>query len=144
MDVKKYLESKRNIRLLCLIDNKNILDALDLNYYQSLGSLDDYRRNSFSDNDLVVMIIDHRHLSKDDIFKNNFGLQNVMLLIVNDDSFNRNMTKYTNLLFSYGYKHFGLSDNEKAHVFIYDISEYKDNPDWLNNKNWANPEQWEK
>ena len=37
-----------------------------------------------------------------------------------------------------------LSEMKKVDVFIYDISEYKNNPDWLNNKNWANPELWEK
>ena len=67
-----------------------------------------------------------------------------MLLVVDDGELNKNITKYTNMLFSYGYKYFGLSDNEKAQVFIYDISDYKDEPDWLNNKNWANPELWEK
>ena len=59
-----------------------------------------------------------------------------MLLVANDDELNKKITKYTNTLFSYGYKYYGLSDNDKAHIFIYDISDYKDNPDWLNNKNW--------
>ena len=67
-----------------------------------------------------------------------------MLLITNDDRFKKNNTKYLNMFFGYGYKYFGLSSNRKVHVFIYDISDYKDNPDWLNNKNWANPELWEK
>ena len=48
------------------------------------------------------------------------------------------------MFFGYGYKYFGPSSNKKVQVFVYDISDYKDNPDWLNNKNWANPELWEK
>ena len=67
-----------------------------------------------------------------------------MLLILDGTEFNDQSTDLKNMLFSYGYKYFGLVCDEKVHVFIYDISEYKDNPDWLNNKNWANPELWEK
>ena len=48
------------------------------------------------------------------------------------------------MFFGYGYKYYGPSSNNKVQIFIYDISEYKDNPDWLNSKNWANPELWEK
>ena len=48
------------------------------------------------------------------------------------------------LIISYGYKYHGKTNNDKGVIFIYDIAEYKDNPDWLNNKNWANPELWEK
>tara|TARA_Y100001936_G_scaffold218236_1_gene230748 strand:+ start:4663 stop:5097 length:435 start_codon:yes stop_codon:yes gene_type:complete len=144
MDVKKYLGNKQSIRILSMIDNKDIIDSFDLDSYPIIPSLDDYKKNLFTDNELVVIIIDHNFISKNEIFKNNFGLQNVMLLVANDDLLNKNMTKYTNILFSYGYKYFGLSENDEAQVFIYDISEYKDNPDWLNNKNWANPELWEK
>ena len=67
-----------------------------------------------------------------------------MLLITNDDRFKKNNTKYLNMFFGYGYKYYGPSSNSKVQVFIYDISEYKDSPDWLNSKNWANPELWEK
>ena len=67
-----------------------------------------------------------------------------MLLITNDDKFKKNNTTYLNMFFGYGYKYFGPSSNRKVQIFIYDISDYKDNPDWLNNKNWANPELWEK
>ena len=144
MDVKKYIDNKKNIRILSVIDNKDIIESFDLDCYPSISSLEDYKNNLFTDNELVVIIIDHNCISRSEIFKNNFGLQNVMLLVMNDNHLNDNMTKYTNILFSYGYKYFGLSDNDKVQVFIYDISEYKDSPDWLNNKNWANPELWEK
>ena len=144
MDIKEYIDNKKNIRILSVIDNKDIIKSFDLDCYPSILSLEDYKKNLFTDNELVVIIIDHNCISRNEIFKNNFGLQNIMLLVINDNHLNDNMTKYTNILFSYGYKYFGLSDNEKAQVFIYDISEYKDNPDWLNNKNWANPELWEK
>ncbi len=144
MDVKKYLENKKNIRILSMIDNEDIAKSFGLGCHVNISSLDDYKKNLFTDNELIIMIIDHSCISKNEIFKNNFGLQNIMLLVVNNDYLNNNLTEYTNRLFSYGYKYFGLSNNDKAHVFIYDISEYKDNPDWLNNKNWANPDLWEK
>ena len=67
-----------------------------------------------------------------------------MLLITNDDKFKKNTTEHMNMFFGYGYKYFGSSISNKAEVFVYDIADYKDNPDWLNNKNWANPELWEK
>ena len=144
MDVKKYLDNKNNIRILSMVDNKDIIESFDLGCYSSIPSLEDYKKNLFTDNELVIIIMDHHCISRNEIFKNNFGLQNVMLLVMNDDYLNNNMTKYTNILFSYGYKYFGLSNNHMAQVFIYDISEYKDSPDWLNNKYWANPELWEK
>jgi len=37
-----------------------------------------------------------------------------------------------------------LVQSEGAHIFGFDISGYKDTPDWLNAKNWANPELWGK
>jgi hypothetical protein len=47
-------------------------------------------------------------------------------------------------MISHGYRYFGNTTNDKAVIFIYDISKYKENPDWLNSNNWANPELWEK
>jgi hypothetical protein len=55
-----------------------------------------------------------------------------------------NETQCKNIFISYGYKCQGKTADDKVSVFIYDIAEYKDNPDWLNNENWANPELWEK
>ena len=73
MDVKKYLDNKQNIRILSVIDNKDIIDNFDLDCYPSISSLDDYKKNLFTDNELVVIIIDHNFISKNEIFKNNFG-----------------------------------------------------------------------
>ena len=70
-------------------------------------------------------------------------LNNTLLIIINNNDFNANDTYYRKLLISYGYKYQKIND-AKIKVFIYDISEYKDNPDWLNSENWANPDLWEK
>ena len=144
MDIEKYISDKKNVRVLKLVDDGDFLKELDSFTYKSIDSLDDYKKNVFSDDELIVVITDLESLVASDFFKKNFGLQNIMLLITNDDKFKKNNTKYLNMFFGYGYKYYGPSNNRKVQVFIYDISDYKDNPDWLNNKNWANPELWEK
>ena len=144
MDIEKYISNKKNVRVLKLVDDSDFLKELDSCTYESIVSLDSYKKNDFSDDELVVIIADLESLADSDIFKKNYGLHNIMLLITDDDKFKKNNTKYLNMFFGYGYKYFGLSSNRKVQVFIYDISDYKDNPDWLNNKNWANPELWEK
>jgi len=144
VDIEKYINDKKNVRVLKLVDDADFLKELNSSTYKSIDSLDDYKKNVFSDDELIVVITDLESLTASDFLKKNFGLQNIMLLITNDDKFKKNNTKYLNMFFGYGYKYFGPSSNRKVQVFIYDISDYKDNPDWLNNKNWANPELWEK
>ena len=144
MNIKKYISNKSNIRVLKLVDNGDLLEELGSCTYESIDSLENYKKNVFSDDELVVIVSDLRSLSDSEFLRNNYGLHNIMLLIANDDKFKENSTKYMNMFFGYGYKYFGSSNNNKVQVFIYDISDYKDNPDWLNNKNWANPELWEK
>ena len=144
MDIEKYISNKKNVRVFKLVDDGDLLKELDSCTYESIDSLDNYKINVFSEDELVVIITDLESLTNSDFLKKNYGLQNIMLLITDDDKFKKNNTKYLNMFFGYGYKYFGPSRNTKVQVFIYDISEYKDNPDWLNSKNWANPELWEK
>jgi len=144
VDIEKYISNKKNVRVLKLVDDGDLLKELDSCTYESIDSLDNYKINVFSEDELVVIITDLESLTNSDFLKKNYGLQNIMLLITDDDKFKKNNTKYLNMFFGYGYKYYGPSSNSKVQVFIYDISEYKDNPDWLNSKNWANPELWEK
>tara|TARA_B100000123_G_scaffold221740_1_gene170234 strand:+ start:13 stop:447 length:435 start_codon:yes stop_codon:yes gene_type:complete len=144
VDIEKYISNKKNVRVLKLVDDGDLLKELDSCTYESIDSLDNYKINVFSEDELVVIITDLESLTNSDFLKKNYGLQNIMLLITDDDRFKKNNTKYLNMFFGYGYKYYGPSSNKKAQVFVYDISDYKDNPDWLNNKNWANPELWEK
>ncbi len=144
MDIEKYISNKKNVRVFKLVDDGGLLKELDSCTYENIDSLDNYKINVFSEDELVVIITDLESLTNSDFLKKNYGLQNIMLLITNDDKFKNNNSKYLNMFFGYGYKYFGPSNNKKVQVFIYDISDYKDNPDWLNNKNWANPELWEK
>ena len=144
MDIEKYLSSKSSVRVLKLVDDGDLLQELGSCTYEIIESADNYKKNIFSEDELVVIIADLESLADSDIFKKNYGLHNIMLLIADDDEFKKNNTEYMNMFFGYGYKYFGTSNNNKVQIFIYDISDYKDNPDWLNNKNWANPELWEK
>ena len=144
MDIEQYLSNKSSVRVLNLVDDGDLLKELGSCTYEIIDSPDNYIKNVFSDDELVVIITDLDSLTDSDFFKKNFGLQNIMMLVTNDDKFKNNNTKYLNMFFGYGYKYFGPSSNRKVQIFIYDISDYKDNPDWLNNKNWANPELWEK
>ena len=50
------------------------------------------------------------------------------------------------MLMSLGFKMiFKLNENNLFYFFYtYNISSYKNIPDWLNSDNWANPELWEK
>ena len=144
MDIEKYIKNKSNVRVLKFVDDVDVLEDLDSCTHESIDWLENYEKNVFSDDELLVIITNLKSLSDSYIFEKNFGLHNIMLLISNDDEYKKNTTKYMNMLFGYGYKYFGSSNNDKVQVFIYDISDYKDNPDWLNNKDWANPELWEK
>ena len=144
MDIEKYLSNKSNVRVLKLVDDGDLLQELGSCTYEIIESADNYKKNIFSEDELVVIIADLESLADSDIFKKNHGIHNIMLLITDDDKFKKNNTEYMNMFFGYGYKYFGTSNNNKVQIFIYDISDYKDNPDWLNNKNWANPELWEK
>tara|TARA_B100000035_G_scaffold311598_1_gene321428 strand:- start:3238 stop:3681 length:444 start_codon:yes stop_codon:yes gene_type:complete len=144
INIKKYIDNKRSVKVLSLTSNKDILKQLKLDGYEIIKNINDYSKNVFSDNQLLVIVMDSKALVNDSIFKKNYSSNNIMLLILNGTEFTDYSTDLKNMLFSYGYKYFGLVCDEKVHVFIYDISEYKDSPEWLNNKNWANPELWEK
>ena len=56
------------------------------------------------------------------------------------------ITDTHNMLMSLGFKMiFKLNENNLFYFFYaYNISSYKNMPDWLNSDNWANPELWEK
>ena len=144
MNIENYISNKKSVRVLKLVDDGDLLQELGSCTYEIIDSPDNYKKNVFSEDELVVIISDLENLTDSNIFKKNYGLHNIMLLITDDDKFKKNTTKYMNMFFGYGYKYFGSSNNNKVQIFVYDISDYKDNPDWLNNKNWANPELWEK
>ena len=56
------------------------------------------------------------------------------------------ITNTHNMLMSLGFKMIFKSNENNLFYFFYayNISSYKNIPDWLNSDNWANPELWEK
>ena len=87
MDIEKYLKNKSNVRVLKLVDDGDLIGELDSCAYEYIVSLDNYKKNVFSDNELVVIIADLRTMINSGVFKNNYGLHKIMLLISNDDEF---------------------------------------------------------
>ena len=129
MNIKNYIDSKSLVKIFSIDDNKKILKNLRLESYDLIKSLDEYKKNVFSDGELLVIIMNYSNLKDGSIFENISGINNIMLLVNNNTEFTESDLKYKNILIGYGYKYFGLSEDNKADVFIYDISEYKDEPD---------------
>jgi hypothetical protein len=144
MNITDYINQKNTCYVFNLTKNKTILNELNLADHPSSDKYEKSTENIFSDKDLVIFITDSRKVKNKTIFKITNKLNNVLVYIIDDKYTKENETQCKNIFFSYGYKYHGRCNNDKVLVFIYDIAEYKDNPDWLNNKNWANPELWEK
>ena len=143
MNIEKYIENKENINIYNLTKNNDIISTYNLENYSIHYNMDVINANPFSEEQLFIFIIDVNQL-KQTFFNKINGLNNILLFISNNNDFKRNETDYIKLLISYGYKYHKIDADDKIKVFIYDISEYKDNPDWLNSENWANPELWDK
>ena len=144
MKINEYLKKKSSVKLFTSMDHKSIQNVSNISSFKVIESLENIIKNPLSDDELLLLITDLKSLSNQTILKYNYGASDIMLLLINDSTFSDNQTETENTLFSYGYKYHGPSDDNLFQVFIYEISSYKDNPDWLNNKNWANPELWEK
>ncbi len=142
MNIKEYINSKIGVSIYNLTKNNEIISTFNLSDYPTFYDMKVINTNPFSGEQLFVFILNSNKLNK--LFFNKINnLSNTLLFVDNDDDFKNNPTYYKKLLISHGYKYHKV-DNNKIMVFIYDISEYKDNPDWLNSENWANPDLWEK
>jgi hypothetical protein len=144
MDIINYINKKNKCYVFNLTKSKTILNELNLMDYPYSDKYEKSTENIFSDKDLAIFIIDSHEVKSKSIFKIANKMNNVLVYIIDDTYMQNNDTQCKNIFFSYGYKYQGKCNDDKVLVFIYDIAEYKDNPDWLNNKNWANPELWEK
>jgi len=143
MNIIKYINNKKNVIVYDLVKNKKIISTYGLENYPTFYNMDSIDNNPFSETQLFIFIIESDKLNNLFFNKTNM-LNNTLLFIINNDDFKINSTAYKKLLISHGYKYQKIEDNKITKVFIYDISDYKDNPDWLNSENWANPELWEK
>ena len=144
MDIKNYISQKNKCCVFNLTKNDAILNELNLANYPNSDKYKESFENVFSEKDLIIFIIDSHKVKNKTIFKIANNLNNVLVYTIDDKYTQDNETQCKNIFFSYGYKYQGKCNDDTVLVFLYDIAEYKDNPDWLNNKNWANPELWEK
>lgn len=144
MKITEYIKNKTHIRLFNLSGNKKIIDDLGLSEHPFKNKFSKIDTDHFADNCLVIIIINSSLIIDGSIFKSIIGLNNILMIIVFDSFFIQHETECKDTMISHGYRYFGNTTNDKAVIFIYDISKYKENPDWLNSNNWANPELWEK
>ena len=66
MDIEKYISNKKNVRVLKLVDDGDFLKELDSFTHESIDSLDNYKKNVFSDDELVVILSDLDSLTNSD------------------------------------------------------------------------------
>ena len=144
MRITEYIKNKDDIRLYNLSGDQKILDELELNNIPVKSTFLKIDNQHLSNNYLVIIIINSKMILDDLMFKNIIGLNNILMLIIYDNSFIEHEIECKDIMISHGYKYFGNTANDNAVIFIYDISIYKEKPDWLNSDNWANPELWEK
>lgn len=144
MKITEYIKSKNDVFLFNLSDNQKIIDELELNALPVNSTLSKIDDQHLSDDCLMIIIINSNMILDGSIFKNIVGLNNILMLTIYNDFFIQHETECKDIMISYGYRYFGNTTSDKAVIFIYDISKYKENPDWLNSDNWANPEFWEK
>ena len=144
MNIIDYINSKNKCYVFNLTKNGRFVEELNLTNYPYSNNYEQSDENIFTNKDLVIFIISSSQIKDKSIFKLASKYNNVIVYVKNDSYMQDNKTQCKNIFISYGYKYQGKTADDKVSVFIYDIAEYKDNPDWLNNENWANPELWEK
>ena len=144
MNIIDYINSKNKCYVFNLTKDETLTEELNLTNYPYSNEYVQSNENIFTNKALVIFIISSSQVKDKTIFKLASKYNNVVVYVKNDSYMQDNKTQCKNIFISYGYKYQGKTADDKVSVFIYDIAEYKDNPDWLNNENWANPELWEK
>ena len=99
---------------------------------------------------LIIYVIDKKikeQIKTSEIISK-LTLLNPENIIVISPSLSKNYSddSFYKTLISFGYKLLSVVKEKDVFYFFYayNISNYKNIPDWLNNENWANPELWEK
>ena len=101
-------------------------------------------------NSLIIYVIDKKikeQIKTSEIISR-LTLLNPENIIAISPSLSKNYSddSFYKILISFGYKLFSSAKEKDVFYFFYayNINNYKNIPDWLNNENWANPELWEK
>ena len=123
-----------------------IPDKFKIKHVMDNKSIEQYN-NSDS---LIIYVIDKKvkEKTKTSEIISRLTLLNPENIIVISPSLSKNYSddSFYKTLISFGYKLFSFVKEKDVFYFFYayNISNYKNIPDWLNNENWANPELWEK
>ena len=144
MNIIDYINSKNKCYVFNLTKERNVINKLSLIDHPHSNKYERPTQNIFSDKDTVIFIINSDSIRDKSIFKLASKHNDVIIYVIDDKYMQNNETECKNIFISHGYKYQGKTSSDKISIFIYDIAEYKDKPDWLNNENWANPELWEK
>ena len=138
--------------LLLYEDNKDkhiaeVFNNLNI-VYRTINNID--KTEDFKKNSLLVISIDESLKKISDIDKKLGQLiliLNKNIILINKLNFSEYLDNYVHkVLMSLGFKLYDQVNQENVYFFlyIYNINNYKNVPDWLNSENWANPELWEK
>ena len=138
--------------LLLYEDNKDkhiaeVFNNLNI-VYKTISNID--KTEDIKKNSLLVISVDESLKKISDIDKKLGQLilrLNKNIILINKLNFSEYLDNYVHkVLMSLGFKLYGQVNQENVYFFlyIYNINNYKNVPDWLNSENWANPELWEK
>ena len=123
-----------------------IPDKFKIKHAMDNKSIEQYN-NSDS---LIIYVIDKKvkEKTKTSEIISRLTLLNPENIIVISPSLSKNYSddSFYKTLISFGYKLLSFVKERDVFYFFYayNISNYKNIPDWLNNENWANPELWKK
>ncbi len=123
------------------------LNHLDINY----RNFDTRRELTMLDSDnLLLLSIDENIEDHKEIYRKIGTMilnhpNHIIVINKSDDSEYLENQTYKSLM-SLGFKLNSQTNHDDIffHFYTYNISSYKNTPDWLNSENWANPELWEK
>ena len=123
-----------------------ISDKFKIKHVANNKSIEQYTNT----NSLLIYVIDKNMKEQKKISEiiSRLTLLNPENIIVISPSLSKNYSddSFYKTLISFGYKLIIFVKEKDVFYFFYayNISNYKNIPDWLNNENWANPELWEK
>ena len=123
-----------------------ISDKFKIKHVVNNKSIEQYNNTD----SLIIYVIDKKikeQIKTSEIISR-LTLLNPENIIVISPSLSKNYSDdlFYKTLISFGYKLLSVVKEKDVFYFFYayNISNYKNIPDWLNNKNWANPELWKK
>ena len=78
MDIAKHIKNKKNIMVCNLSKNGDIQSLLGLDSYKNIESMDNYNNAVFCDDDLLILLLDKKHVVSQEIFKKSYSINNIL------------------------------------------------------------------